>query len=323
VIGRIATALFVIVLLPAGSVGQSVKLEKSLTVPGETPAIMAAISPKGDFIAGACKDGRIRLWTYPGGELRQVFDLQDQRISALSFSMDGSLLAGGGDRGGVKIWTVSSGKQKLAFSVGPAVRFLAFSPDRKLLAVARHELPAQLWDLDVGRVITDLPGKFSGSEALAFSPDGQRLASADGDTEIRIYEAQTGALRATNSDILLESFAIAFSPDSKSLYVGGADKTITALDPQTGKIERAFPKQTFVVGDMRVSRDGRLLCAVHFDDKSFRNPAPVLIWDVVAATVRTTVLQPDFSPNGGEFLPDGRLMLTTSATGRLQVWSVR
>ena len=229
----------------------------------------------------------------------------------------------GGDRGGVKIWTIPSGKAKLAFTVGPAVTFLAFSPDRKLLALARYEAPAQLWDLDVGRVITDLPGKFSGSEALAFSPDGQRLASADADTEIRIYEAQTGALRATNSDILLESFAIAFSPDSKSLYVGGADKIITALDPQTGKIQRAFPKQAFLVGDIRFSHDGRYLCGIYLDEKSFKNPAPVLIWDVAAGTVRTNVSQPDFSPNGGEFLPDGRLLLTSSATGKLQVWSVR
>ena len=315
----------VLLLFLAGALlGQNLKLEKNLTVPPDSEARFAAISPKGDFVAAASKDGRVRLWAFPSGELRQVFDLTDQPVSALRFSNDGTLLAVGGDRGAGKIWGIPSGKLKLEFKVGVRVNALAFSPDRSLLAIARAEMPAQLWDLSLARLVTDLPAKFSGSRAVAFSPDGQRLVSADADTEIRIYEAQTGALRATNSDFLLETFAVAFSPDSKYLYVGGADKTITALDPISGRSVRAFPKQSFVVGDIQVSRDGKSIAATYFDEKGFSNPAPVLVWDVAAGTVRTTILQDGFTANGGGFLQkeDGRLLLTSSSTGRLQVWSV-
>lgn len=306
------------------SLGQSLKLEKNLTVPLDSEVRFAAISPKGDFVAAACKDGRVRLWAFPSGEQKQVFDLTDQPISALRFSDDGSLLAVGGDRGAGKIWGIPSGKLKLEFTVGARIEALAISPDRSLLAIARQEMPAQLWDLSVGRLITDLPAKFSGSLAVAFSPDGQRLVSADADTEIRIYEAQTGALRATNSDFLLETFAAVFSPDGKYIYLGGADKTITAVDPVSGKTVRALPKQSFVVGDLQVSRDGKSIAAAYFDENGFRNPAPVLVWDVAAGTVRTTILQKGFTANGGGFLQkdDGRLLLTSSSTGMLQVWSV-
>lgn len=312
-----------VLLSLAGSLsGQSLKLERNLTVPPDAEVSFAAIAPKGDYVAAACKDGRVRLWAFPSGEQRQVFDLTDQPISALRFSDDGTLLAVGGDRGAGKIWGIPSGKLKMEFTVGVRVNALAISPDRSLLAIARQERPAQLWDLSLGRLVTDLPAKFSGSLAVAFSPDGQRLVSADGDTEIRIYEAQTGAPRATNSDFLLETFAVAFSPDGKYVYVGGADKTITALDPTSGKSVRTLPKQSFVVGDLQVSRDGKSIAAVYFDEKGFRNPAPVLVWDVAAGTVRTTILQNGFTANGGRFLNDGRLLLTSSVTGMLQVWSV-
>jgi len=322
---RVSGLLALLLLSLAGPLpGQNLKLEKNLTVPPDSEVKFAVISPKGDFVAAACKDGRVRLWAFPSGEQRQVFDLTDQPITALRFSDDGTLLGVGGDRGAGKIWAIPSGKLKLEFAVGVRVEALAFSPDRSLLAIARQEMPAQLWDLSMARLVTDLPAKFSGSLAVAFSPDGQRLVSADADTEIRIYEAQTGALRATNSDFLLETFAVAFSPDSKYVYVGGADKTITALDPISGKSVRAFPKQSFVVGDIQVSRDGKSIAATYFDEKGFSNPAPVLVWDVAAGTVRTTILQDGFTANGGGFLQkeDGRLLLTSSSTGRLQVWSV-
>lgn len=321
---RFSGLLALLLLELAGiSFGQTLKLERNLTVPPDSEVRFAVISPKGDFVAAACKDGRVRLWAFPSGEQKQAFDLTDQPISALRFSDDSTLLAVGGDRGAGKIWGVASGKLKLEFAVGRRVEALAISPDRTLLAIARQEMPAQLWDLSMGRLITDLPAKFSGSLAVAFSPDGQRLVSADADTEIRIYEAQTGALRATNSDILLETFAAIFSPDSKYIYVGGADKTITAIDPVSGKSVRTLPKQAFVVGDLQVSRDGKSIAAAYFDENGFRNPAPVLVWDMTAGTVRTTVLQSGFTANGGGFLNDGRLFLTSSSTGMLQVWSVQ
>ena len=307
--------------LAGSSLGQNLKLEKNLTVPPGSEVRSAILSPKGDFIAASCKDGRVRLWGFPSGEQRQVFDLTDQPISAIRFSYDGTLLAVGGERGAGKIWAVPSGKLRLEFTVGARIEALAISPDRTLLAISRQEMPAQLWDLSVGKLVTDLPAKFSGSLAVAFSPDGQRLVSADADTEIRIYEAQTGALRAANSDFLLETFAIAFSPDSKYVYVGGADKTITVLDSVSAKTVRTFPKQSFVVGDLQVSRDGKSIAAGYFDENGFSNPAPVLVWDAAAGTVRTTILQKGFTANGGGFLNDGRLLFTSSTTGVLQVWS--
>ena len=320
---RCCLPLALLLLLCAELAAQNLRLEKTLTVPPDAAVESTAISSKGDFIAAACKDGQLRVWKFPAGELRQALNMQDQRITALRFSEDATLLAAGGDRGGVRIWSVATGKEKLKASAGASIGAIAISPDHSLLAVAPANVAPQLWSLEYGKVMTDLPTKFSGAAALAFSPDGQRLAAANADTEIKIYEAMTGAPRATNTDLLLESFGLAFSPDGKSLYVGGADGTITVIDAASGKRLRAFPKQSFAVGDLLVSPDGKSIAAAYFDVNSMKNPAPVMVWDAATGTVRSKILQEGVTPIGGQFVPDGRLLLTSYTTGKLQVWSTR
>lgn len=265
----------------------------------------------------------MRLWSYPALELKETFDLVDERIAGLWFSRDGSLLAAAGKRGRIRIWSLPSGKMKVELSAGADINALAISPDLSMLAVAPAERPAQLWDLRLGKVAGSLPTNFSGSLALDFSPDGKWLASADADTGIRIYDSQSGAPRASNSDFLLETFAAAFSTDSRYLYVGGADKTISEIDTLTGKVVRSLPKQSFVVRMLETSPDGKSLAAAYADEHSFDNPAPVMVWDLATQAVRTTVLQPGFTTNGGGFLPDGRLLLTSNGAGKLEVWSVK
>lgn len=320
---RCLSLLLAVLLLATPLFAASAKLERTITVPPDVTVRFTAISPKGDFIAGGCDDGQVRLWTFPSGELRQAFTLRDQRISSLAFSADGSLLAVGGNRGAVRIWTIPAGKLKTEFKTGASVLALVLSPDKTLLALAKQEQPAELWDLDVGKVITDLPAKFSGSSALDFSPDGQWLASADADTEIRMYESHTGALRAAASDLLLETFAITFSSDSKYLYAGGADKTISVIDVASGKILRSFPKQPYVIGELHRSADGKSLVALYFDEKSFKNPTPAMVWDIAGQSVRSTFSEPGITPDGGGFLKDGRVLITNSSGPKLQVWSLR
>ena len=318
---RHALAVWLLLALPLFA--ENLKLERSIPYSDAEAVLFTAISPKGNFLAAACKDARVRLWNYPGLELKQSFDLVDERIVGVWFSRDGSLLAVAGNRGKVRIWGLPSGKMRWELSVKADINALAISPDMNMLAVAPAERPAELWDLRLNRLAAHLPTNFAGSLALAFSPDGKWLASADSDTGVRIYDGQTGAPRVTNNDFLLEPFAAAFSADSKYLYVGGADKSISVLDVVTGKVVRTLPKQTFVIRILDVSPDGKSLVAAHADEHSFDNPAPVLVWDLATQAVRTTVLQEGVQPNGGGFLPDGRLLLTSNGKGKTDVWSVK
>ena len=314
----------VLFLLTSGLFAQTLHPEKTITLPADVAVRFTAVSPTGSFVAGKCRDGKVRLWGLSSGEFVRTLELKAEQITApLRFSDDGRLLAAGGAGGTVRIWEIPSGNLEREFTVPAAVEAIAISPDRHLVAVAPLEAAVQVWDLTTGKRLADLQPAFSGSSALAFSPDGRWLVTADADTEIRIYDARNGALRSMIADFLLETFAVTFSADGKYILAGGADKTISMIDVLSGKVVRAFPKQSGVVQYLLISRDGNSLAAAYSDPDDPRNPAPILIWDVATQAIRRTVLQPDVTPNGGEFLADGRLLLTSSSENQLRTWSVR
>jgi WD40 repeat protein len=70
---------------------------------------------------------------------------------------------------------------------------LAFSPDGSLLASARVDGTAQVWELSNGRPLFTFAGHTSGVQAVAFSPDGNRLYSLGRDGMVRAWDLSSGA----------------------------------------------------------------------------------------------------------------------------------
>jgi WD40 repeat protein len=318
VVGVIAVMLLLVSLLPA----EGLHLEKTIALPADVVVRYAAISPAGTFVAGVCRDQKLRLWDTSSGSLLRTLDLAGETLTTIRFSDDGHLLALGGARGQVRIWELPSATLKLEFSVPNSINALAISSGRKLLAAAPLEEAVEVWDLSSAKQVARMRAPFSGTSALAFSPDGHWLATADGDTSIRLYDAHTGVLRNSVDDRLLESFAIVFSTDGKYILTGGADKVINVIDASNGKVMRSLAKQDDVLLDLRQSRDGKRLAAayVNADDPSM--PAPVVIWDLETQSPRTRILDPGVVPNAGEFLSDGRLLMTSGSEKELKIWSV-
>jgi WD40 repeat protein len=315
----IAVMLLLASVLPA----EVLHLEKTIALPADAVVRFTAISSAGTFVAGICRDQKLRLWDVSSGSLSRTLDLAGEELTTIRFSDDGQLLALGGARGRVRIWELPSATLKLEFKGPNQITALAISSDRKLLAAAPLEEAVEVWDLSSAKQVAKMRAPFSGTSALAFSPDGHWLATADGDTSIRMYDARTGRLRNSVDDLLLESFAIVFSTDSKYILAGGADKVINVIDASNGKVLRSLAKQDDVLLDLRQSRDGKLLAAAYFNADDPSKPSPVMIWDLETQSPRTRILEPGVVPNGGEFLLDGRLLLTSGSEKELKIWSLR
>ncbi|MDP9338392.1 MAG: WD40 repeat domain-containing protein [Acidobacteriota bacterium] len=319
---RALIGIAIAVLAPQALPAQGPHLER--TIPLQDVAVRyTAISPAGDFVAAVCRDQKLRVWEARSGALSQTLELSGERITSAHFSGSGELLALGGGNGRVRIFEIPSGKLKFEFTSSREVHALAFSKDAKLLATAPLEEAVEVWDLSSGKQIARMRAPFSGTSAVAFSPDSKWLATADGDTDVRVYDARTGTLRSTADDLLLEPLTIAYSTDGQQIFTGGGDKTITVIDPNSGKVLRIFPKQSDALLGLSPSKDGKLLAAAYFNADDPSIPAPVLIWDLATQTQRQRILESGMVPNGGEFLIDGRLLLTSGAKSELKIWSLR
>jgi len=319
---RAPAAIAVVLLLVSLLSAEGLHLEKTIALPADVVVRYAAISPTGTFVAGVCRDQKLRLWDLSSGSLSQTLDLAGEKLISMRFSDDGRLLAAGGGSGRVRIWELPSASLKLEFSGPSQVRGLAISRDRTLIAAAPLGEAVEVWDVAATEQVVKIRAAFGGTKALAFSPDGHWLATADGDTSIRMYDARTGRLRNTVDDLLLESFAIVFSTDGRCILTGGADKVINVIDASNGKLLRSLAKQDDVLLDLRQSRDGKRLAAAYVNADDPSKPAPVVIWDLETQSARTRILEPGIVPNGGEFLSDGRLLMTSGAEKESKIWSV-
>jgi WD40 repeat protein len=314
-------SLFVALVLVASSqAAEKPTLRQTIALPPAVKLGTVAISPTGKQIAAATRDNKILLWDVASGALKNTLDLNGERPTALQFASAGELLAAGGEEGTLRVWD-SGGSLKREYKLPAEIDALAFAPDHSSIAVAPLEKPVEVLALADGKVLASLPATFGGSASIAFSPDGRWLATADVDTEVRIIDAHSFAVHTRFTDFVLEPFALTFSSDSTHLVVGGADGIISIIDLNTTKTTRTFPKQSEVIFALCASPDGRSVAGAYFDPNQITAPGRTLIWDTSSGSSRTVASEIGF--NGGNYLDDNTLLLTSGSEKELKVWTDR
>jgi WD40 repeat protein len=137
----------------------------------------------------------------------------------------------------VELWHVPSLKLWKRLPEGQGSYALAFSPDRKILAVGRKgDNCVSLWKLPEGRRVAQLKPPIPKSRfseyvrSLAFSPDGKLLAVGTRNGLVHLYRLPQGKLLGSLGPILISEegrplrhdltvVSLAFSPDGKKLAV--------------------------------------------------------------------------------------------------------
>lgn len=133
-------------------------------------------------------------------EGRHVVDIDGSEFTALAASPDGKMLATGHDANTLRLWTTATGRQRGLFRwpavdrrdvlgsalFGDSITSLAFHPNGRRLAVARHAGVAVV-DV-VRRTRREIAGgKGQGYSAVAYSPDGSSLLYASGTVQGRDF----------------------------------------------------------------------------------------------------------------------------------------
>jgi serine/threonine protein kinase/WD40 repeat protein len=280
-------------------------------------------SPGGDRLAIVTKQAkrqrrslpvwRFHLWSMGGKQEPVIVEVRDCTQWFVHFSPDGQRLVGpimhSDNSATLPVWEVATGK--LLSNVGiqaglPFDRWIAVSPDNKILAVLRDGA-VHLVDMDTGQTVPML-GLSPSDFRFRFSPDGKKIAGLQDHENVSIWEVATGRELQTlrGHPCIIEDFG--FSADGRHIRTAMSDGTIKEWDATADDGPLLFaPPSIFV------NRQGsRVLQPTHADNK----PCPVRVLDFAGKELRV-VQGHRFHVGSMSCQADGPLVVSVGYPGAL------
>jgi WD40 repeat protein len=222
-----------------------------------------AFSPNNQWVVSGSHDGVAQVWDVTNGQEISRMTV-DGSVMTIDLSSDGKLVAQGACEGQyvacgnavVRIWESRTGKEVYQLKPDFAIRVVKFTPDNKNIVLAGDHGSIQLWNLDIGKMISEYEPDLTGAEvagrAGAFietmdvAPNGKWIVAGsrvaaevwDLNSTIKIYKM--------NSDDGIS--AVTFSPSGKWV-ASASNNNIRVWDPQSGEELIVIPLQSYYIGD--------------------------------------------------------------------------
>ncbi len=253
-------------------------------------------------------------------EPRDTLSANAATIKALAIRPDGAMLGAVSIDDSIALWNLRGSAD---FAAPPPrfselVRSLAFDTKSRLLATARPDGPAKLYDLATheSRILDDGASSSAGAACLAFAPDGATLAIGQQDGLITFWGVTSGRkLRVLGShDDFVAS--LAFAPDGTTAASAGGDRSVRIWDVPHGRQRFAIRSQTSTDVALTFSPDGRVL--VLGDQVS-----PVVrLWDTATGTERAVLRGATGAVVSVAISPDGSTLAAADFKGQITFWDL-
>jgi eukaryotic-like serine/threonine-protein kinase len=281
-----------------------------------------------------CPDGdTILVWDGRSGKEVDRFQIpenENERLMlAIALNHDDSLIAIGDAQGGVSLLDAKTKNIRWPLYSNPdpnSVDSVWFSPDGRYLLVGYFGSEIDVLAVDSGQHVSHFNGHAEVADfserskelaSLVFRADRKSVITASTDGSVRVWGLESGDEIEPNSiapGLDGESISTqAVNPiDSNEVATGTFDGSITIWDRMTGKRTADLGRWTGAIKHLFFSHDGTCLFAVERD-------RAIRVLDRSGEEL-TSILSP------GQFAlvelsQDNRRILTTSASGRSQIWS--
>jgi WD40 repeat protein len=160
---------------------------------------LAYLPNKSEDIVVSDAGGALHLWSVVSGNEKYVTKAHNDKILALTVSLDGSLLASAGLGRSIELWTNKLAKQsEIKLAHLHRVTSLRFTPDGRYLASGGGDALIRIWDVKTSKLVhSPFAGHTGDIEDIEFSPDGKYMFTSSEDKTIRIWEVEEAKLLYT------------------------------------------------------------------------------------------------------------------------------
>lgn len=304
---------------PAGLQVWDVASRRPLVVPLRKPVNSAVLSPSGQKIATAGKDGGVLIWRVEAAEALPMILPIGAALTA--FHPDQRLLATNAGSA-IDVWDWPTGKRVGPTMTHPPQIFsLAFYPSGdRLVSGGRNDASARTWDFRRG-VETLPPLRSTGYiGSLSFSADGRLLCIGGNSKKTRVWDALAGSpvspdfgetsnfqtITRDGSRVVIQSHK-EDDPDAKG-------RAAQIFDAKTGALIGTAATDPSGVAFLRLAPDGKIFATISGE-------GAVRVWSAFDGTPLSPPMRPLSAVRQVSFSPDGsRLSLAGDQTVRVWDW---
>lgn len=209
-----------------------------------------ALNKANDLLAvayGNLNYGKIRIYSFPDGELLREKEVTGQRLSSLVFSKSEDVVLTATAPGGtIQTWDARSGEELGSFSAhGNGVFQIDISSDG-LLATANVDGTIGIWDWKKQQQVGELKGHGKYCVDVCFSPDGSRLLSSSEDETVKVWDLRTFSELLSFRDHRSPALGADWSRDGSTLATTSRDGVLIVRELQGRTQQFAVAEEEWV-----------------------------------------------------------------------------
>lgn len=291
-----------------------------------------AISPDGRRALSGDHSSNLHLWDLLRGRELRDFKGRGQAVLCVAFSPDGRRALAGNMDGTLTLWDLDRGRELRALTgQGSPISCIAFFRDGRTAVAGsgtlrlQSEFPLNIWNLETGQVIRKLGKHAGGLNTVAISPDGSAVAVACG-PKLTVFDPEDGRELHTVA-LGARITRVTFSDDGQTIWAAAGNGTVKSWSGSGAKELRSVELSVPRMWCAAFAPNARAIFGNSGGDDQ------LTLWDLADGHVLRRFSTSD-PPASGSFRPmpyaesagapaisaDGRMALTATATGTMQLW---